>query len=51
MAIDSASPFGINIDPLTIDFDTNTNIDIDTASTANVGIVVPTVIDTTPPKN
>jgi hypothetical protein len=50
MAVDSASPFDINIDPLTIDFNTNTNIDIDTASTINVGIAVSTVIDTTPPE-
>jgi hypothetical protein len=50
MAVDSASPFDINIDPLTIDFDTNANIDIDTASTANVSIAVPTIIDTTPPE-
>jgi hypothetical protein len=50
MAVDFASPFGINIDPLTIDFNTNANIDIDTASTANVSIAMPTVIDTTPPE-
>jgi hypothetical protein len=50
MAVDSASPFDINIDPLTIEFDTNINIDIDTASTINVGIAVPAVIDTTPPE-
>jgi hypothetical protein len=48
MAVDSASPFDINIDPFTIDFDTNASIDIDTASTINVGITVPTVVDTTP---
>jgi hypothetical protein len=48
MAVDSASPFDINIDPLNIDFDTNANIDIDTASTMNIGTVVPTIIDTTP---
>jgi hypothetical protein len=48
MAIDSASLFNINIDPLSIDFDTNVNID--TASTINVGIAVPAVIDTTPPE-
>jgi hypothetical protein len=51
MAVDSASPFDINIDPLTIDFDTNANIDTNTASTVNVGIAVPTVIDTTPPES
>jgi hypothetical protein len=50
MAIDSASPIDINIDPLTINFDTNTGIDIDTASTINVGIAVPTIIDTTSQK-
>jgi hypothetical protein len=49
MAIDSASPFDINIDPLTIDFDTNINID--TASTLNVGIIVPAIIDTIPSEN
>jgi hypothetical protein len=48
MAVDSASPFDINIDPLTIDFDTNASIDIDTASTINIGIAAPTVIDTAP---
>jgi hypothetical protein len=48
MVVDSASLFDINIDPLTIDFDTNVNIDIATASTINVGIVVLAVIDTIP---
>jgi hypothetical protein len=51
MAVNSASPIDISIDPLTINFDTNASIDIDTASTVNVGIAVPTVIDTTPPEN
>jgi hypothetical protein len=46
MAVDSASPFDINIDLLTIDFDTNVNID--TASTINISIAVPAVIDTIP---
>jgi hypothetical protein len=50
MAVDSASPIDINIDPLTINFDTNAGSDIDTASTINVGIAVPTVIDTTSPE-
>jgi hypothetical protein len=50
MAVESVSPFNINIDPFTIDFDTNASIDIDTASTINVGIAVPTFIDTTPPE-
>jgi hypothetical protein len=50
MAVDSASPFDINIDPLNIDFDTNVNIDIDTASTINIGIAMPAVIDTIPPE-
>jgi hypothetical protein len=40
----------INIDPLTINFNTNTGIDIDTASTINGGITVPTIIDTTSPE-
>jgi hypothetical protein len=44
------SPIDINIDPLTINFDTNTGIDIDTASTINIGIAVPTIIDTTSPE-
>jgi hypothetical protein len=48
MVVDSASLFDINIDPLTNDFDTNVNIDIATASTINVGIAVPAVIDTIP---
>jgi hypothetical protein len=50
IAVDSASPIDTNIDPLTINFDTNANIDIDTISTINVGIAVPTVIDTAPPE-
>jgi hypothetical protein len=50
MNVDSASPFDINIDPITIDFDTNANIDIDTASTINIDIAVLTIIDTTPPE-
>jgi hypothetical protein len=48
IAIDSASPFDIDINPLTINFDTNVKIDIDTASTINVGIAVPAVINTIP---
>jgi hypothetical protein len=50
MAVDSASPIDTDIDPLTIDFDTSINVDIDAASTINVGIAVPTVIDTAPPE-
>jgi hypothetical protein len=50
MAVDSASPIDTNIDPLTINFDTNASIDIDTASNINVGITMPTVIDTAPPE-
>jgi hypothetical protein len=50
MAIDSASLIDINIDPLTINFNTNAGIDIDTASTINGGIAVPTIIDTTSPE-
>jgi hypothetical protein len=48
MAVDSASPFDIDINPLTVNFDTNAKIDIDTTSTINVGIAVPAVIDTIP---
>jgi hypothetical protein len=48
MAVDSASPFDIDINPLTINFDTNDKIDIDTTSTINVGIAVSAVIDTIP---
>jgi hypothetical protein len=48
IAIDSASPFDIDVNPLTINFDTNVKIDISTASTINVGITVPAVIDTIP---
>jgi hypothetical protein len=43
-----SSPFDIDINPLTINFDTNVKIDIDTASTINVGIAVPAVIDIIP---
>jgi hypothetical protein len=50
MAVDSASPIDINIDPLTINFDTNVGININTSSTINVGIALPTVIDTTSPE-
>jgi hypothetical protein len=50
IAVDSASPFNIDINPLTINFDTNVKIDIDTASTINVGIALPAVIDTIPSK-
>jgi hypothetical protein len=50
IAVDSASPIDTNIDPLTINFDTNTNIDLDAISTINVGIAVPTIIDTAPPE-
>jgi hypothetical protein len=48
MVVDSALPFDIDINPLTINFDTNVKIDIDTTSTINVGITVPAVIDTIP---
>jgi hypothetical protein len=48
IAVDSASPFDIDISPLTINFDTNVKIDIDTAATINVGIAVSAVIDTIP---
>jgi hypothetical protein len=48
MAVDSASPFDIDINLLTINFNTNVKIDIDTASTINVGIAVPAVINTIP---
>jgi hypothetical protein len=50
IAVDFASPFDIDINPLTINFDTNVKINIDTASTINVGIAVPAVIDTIPSK-
>jgi hypothetical protein len=46
MAVDSAP--SIDIDSLTANFDINTSIDVDTASTTIVGIAVPTVIDATP---
>jgi hypothetical protein len=48
IAIDSASPF--NIDPLTINFDTNDKIDIDSAINTAVGIAVLAIIDTNPSK-
>jgi hypothetical protein len=48
MAVDSAPPINIDIDSPTTNFDINTNIDVDTASTTIVCIVVPTVIDATP---
>jgi hypothetical protein len=48
MAVDSASPFDIDINPLTINFDTNDKINIDTTSTINIGIAVPAIIDTIP---
>jgi hypothetical protein len=48
IAVDSASPF--NIDPLTINFNTNDKIDIDSAINTAVGIVVPAIIDTNPSK-
>jgi hypothetical protein len=50
IAVDSTSLIDTNIDPLVVNFDTNASIDIDTASTINVSIVVPTVIDITPPE-
>jgi hypothetical protein len=46
IAVDSASPFDIT--PLTINFDTNDKIDIDTTATINVGITVSAVNDTIP---
>jgi hypothetical protein len=48
MAIDSASPIGIDIDLPITNFDINTNIDVNTASTIIVSIAVLTVIDTIP---
>jgi hypothetical protein len=61
MAVDSASPFGINSainfdtnDKIDIDsainFDTNDKIDIDPAINTAVGIAVPAIIDTNPPE-
>jgi hypothetical protein len=49
MVVDSAPPIGIDIDSPTTNFDINTNIDVDTASTTIIDIAVPTVIDATPP--
>jgi hypothetical protein len=46
IAIDSASPF--DIDSLTINFDTNDKIDINSAIDTAVGIAVPAIIDTNP---
>jgi hypothetical protein len=48
MAVDSASLFDIDTNPLTIGLDTNVKIDIDTAFDTAVGIAVPAVIDTIP---
>jgi hypothetical protein len=48
MAVDSASPFDIDTNPLTISLDTNIKIDIDTAIDTAIGIAVPAVIDTIP---
>jgi hypothetical protein len=44
MAVDSASPF--DIDPLTINFDTNDKIDINSVVNTAVGIAVPDIIET-----
>jgi hypothetical protein len=44
MAVDSALPF--NIDPLTINFDTNDKIDTNSIINTAVGIAVPAIIDT-----
>jgi hypothetical protein len=44
MAVDSASPF--DIDPLTINFDTNDKININSAINIAVGIAVPAIINT-----
>jgi hypothetical protein len=49
MAVDSAPWIGIDIDSTATNFDINTSIDIDTASTNNISIAVLTVIDATPP--
>jgi hypothetical protein len=46
IAVDSASPF--DIDPLTINFDTNDKIDINSAIDTSIGIAVPAIIDTKP---
>jgi hypothetical protein len=48
MTVDSASPFDIDTNPLTISLDTNVKIDIDTAINTAVGIAVPVVIDIIP---
>jgi hypothetical protein len=50
IAIDSASPIDTTIDPLTINFDTNISVNLDSTSTINIGIAVPTVIDIAPPE-
>jgi hypothetical protein len=44
MAVDSASPF--DIDPLTINFDTNDKIDINSVVNTAVDIAMPAIIDT-----
>jgi hypothetical protein len=46
IAVDSASPF--DIDPLTINFDINDKIDVNSAINTVVGIAVPAIIDTNP---
>jgi hypothetical protein len=48
MAVDSASPFDIDTNPVTIGLDTNIKIDIDTAVDTAVGIAVLAIIDTIP---
>jgi hypothetical protein len=49
MAVDSAPPIDIDIDSTSTNFDINTSIDVNTASTTIVGIAMPTIIDATPP--
>jgi hypothetical protein len=48
MVVDSAPSIDIDIDSLTTNFDINTSINVDTASTTIVGIAVLTIIDATP---
>jgi hypothetical protein len=50
MVVDSASPFDIDTNPLTISLDTNVKIDINSAVDTAVGIAMPAIIDTIPSK-
>jgi hypothetical protein len=50
MVVNSASPFDIDTNPLTISLDTNIKIDINSTIDTAVGIAVPAIIDTIPPE-